>query len=81
MNVGTALVVIGLIFLVIFTSVASGVSSSFFQACSRAIERLTDYMLRVNWSALFHTVWERLSVFGRGENRVLKKDAEQRKNG
>ena len=78
-NVGTALIIFGLIFLVVFTSVASGVSSSFFQYCSRAIENLSSFVVRVHWSGLFHAALDRLAGLGRGENRVLKRDAERRK--
>ena len=78
-NVGTALVVFGLIFLVVFTAAASGASSAIFQAFARVLERLSNFMLTVDWTLLLHSAATRITnIFGGGE-RLLKKNAERRK--
>ncbi|MDD5751558.1 MAG: hypothetical protein PHS73_03495 [Candidatus Peribacteraceae bacterium] len=79
MNAGTALVAFGLLFLVVFTGIATGVSSSLFRYLSRVIENLSSFVLRVHWSVLAQSLMDRLVGWGGRGKKMIGKDAEQKR--
>jgi len=79
-NAGTALLAFGLLFLVVFTGFATGVSSSLFQYLWRSIERLSSFVLRVNWSVLAQSLLNRLADMRGQGKKIAEKSTGNKSN-